>query len=308
VPPSDTPWNDGLWNDPTTKGRDLFPPPSKPRDVTGGIRLAKRRASEQSWWSQRWISMFEAIGHGERLLRGRDYATGGQVRTLEVHGDGGVRATVQGTRRTPYDVRITLRAVAATEWIVIADVLASRAAYRAALAAGSLPEDIEAVFARAGVALFPSDDDDVEYTCTCTDWARPCKHVAAVVYLVGDALDRDPLLALQLRGVDREVLTALVAGRAIDGDTAAEPEDRSGVADEAASTIDAHEFWNGPAPDDRRAPIDLEPAAIDAPLIRILGGPPPQWRGSLDFERELTRILRRAATDARTLDVALGAD
>src|SRR5207237_9701640 len=46
--------------------------------------------------------------------------------------------------------------------------------------------------------------------CSCPDWADPCKHAAAVVYLVADVLDADPFALLLLRGRSRdEVLAAL---------------------------------------------------------------------------------------------------
>jgi len=39
------------------------------------------------------------------------------------------------------------------------------------------------------------------FWCSCPDWSKPCKHIAAVLYLLGDALVRDPSLLLRLRGV-----------------------------------------------------------------------------------------------------------
>lgn len=292
----DTPF----WPDHDRHGGDFFPPPSTPRAVKGGIRLQGPGAT--SWWSRRWLAVFEAIGAGERLERGRAYAKGGQVRTLDI-GLGEARAAVQGTRRTPYDTRIALRTIDQAAWLRIADALAARASYRSALHAGTIPEDIEAVFARAGVQLFPSLEDDVELTCTCDDWARPCRHAAAVSFLLGEALDRDPFLVFRLRGLDRDVLLALVDGRtpgADATDTDAAPEQQIDT-----PAIDADQFWNGAA-DDRPAPVDLQPPAIDAPLVRILGAP-PQWRGERPFERAMASILSRAARDARVIDLALGA-
>lgn len=297
MPASDDP---PFWPDHDRHGGDFFPPPSTPRRVKGGIRL--QGGGGATWWSRRWLAVFEAIGAGERLERGRAYAKGGQVRTLDVE-LGAARATVQGTRRTPYDTRIALRPIEQGDWLAIADAFAGRATYRAALHAGTLPDDVEAVFARAGVQLFPTLEDDVELTCTCEDWARPCRHAAAVCFLLGEALDRDPFLVFRLRGIERDVLLALVDGRTTDAveDGDSEPA-HDDVAPVEPASLDV--FWNG-ATDERTAPVDLQPPAIDAPLVRILGAP-PQWRGERPFERTISSILARAARDVRVLDLALG--
>jgi hypothetical protein len=50
--------------------------------------------------------------------------------------------------------------------------------------------------------------------CSCPDWADPCKHAAAVCYLVADVLDTDPFALLLLRGRSRdEVLAGLRSRR-----------------------------------------------------------------------------------------------
>ena len=44
--------------------------------------------------------------------------------------------------------------------------------------------------------------------CSCPDWAVPCKHVAAVCYLLAEAFDEDPFAILAWRGREREDLLA----------------------------------------------------------------------------------------------------
>ena len=38
--------------------------------------------------------------------------------------------------------------------------------------------------------------------CSCPDWAVPCKHLAAVIYLLSQQIDADPFLVFSLRGID----------------------------------------------------------------------------------------------------------
>ena len=95
--------------------------------------------------------------------------------------------------------------------------MAREARFSAALLAGEMPQGVDAAFAAARASLFPSKADDLEATCTCPDWASPCKHVAAVHYMLGEAFDRDPFLLFELRGREkRQVIEALRAAR--DGD------------------------------------------------------------------------------------------
>ena len=44
--------------------------------------------------------------------------------------------------------------------------------------------------------------------CSCPDSSNPCKHIAAVYYLLGEEFDRDPFLIFALRGMSREALMA----------------------------------------------------------------------------------------------------
>jgi uncharacterized Zn finger protein len=174
--------------------------------VEDGLELRSRRgAIGESWWSRRFLSAVESILSGGRLTRGRTYARQGQVIDLGI-GAGLVVAQVQGSRRTPYGVQISMPAASDARWEAIVDALAAQAGYAARLLAGELPHEIEDVFAGAGVALFPERGSHLTTSCTCPDWASPCKHAAAVCYLMAEAFDDDPFLLLAFRGREREAL------------------------------------------------------------------------------------------------------
>jgi uncharacterized Zn finger protein len=174
--------------------------------VEDGLELRSRRgAIGESWWSRRFLSAVESILSGGRLTRGRTYARQGQVIDLGI-GAGLVVAQVQGSRRTPYGVQISMPAASDGRWEAIVDALAAQAGYAARLLAGELPHEIEDVFAGAGVALFPERGSHLTTSCTCPDWASPCKHAAAVCYLMAEAFDDDPFLLLAFRGREREAL------------------------------------------------------------------------------------------------------
>lgn len=73
-----------------------------------------------------------------------------------------------------------------------------------------MPQDIEQAFQAAGLSLFPEKLKDLATDCSCPDWSNPCKHIAAVYYLLGEEFDRDPFLIFKLRGMTRDELVELL--------------------------------------------------------------------------------------------------
>jgi uncharacterized Zn finger protein len=125
-----------------------------------------------------------------------------------------VLAPVQGRRTRPYEVRIRVRQFADDEWSRVLDAISTQLGHTAALLGGDLPPAVAEDVAIAGFSLLPGAGE-VGPRCTCPDEADPCKHSAAVCYLVADAIDVDPFIALLLRGRTRdEVLAGLRAGAA----------------------------------------------------------------------------------------------
>jgi uncharacterized Zn finger protein len=186
---------------------DRFPP-SRPRKAEGGIKARSKRGSiGEQWWSRRFIDVLESFGLHSRLSRGRNYARSSQVLTLDV-GTGHVTAAVQGSRIKPYRVKLTVDPLTTRQWRRVEEALAARAVFRARLLAGEMPAEIEEVFADCGTPLFPKSLKDLEMSCTCPDWEVPCKHLAAVCYVLAEAFDDDPFAMLAWRGKGRADLLA----------------------------------------------------------------------------------------------------
>src|SRR5205807_6865555 len=73
---------------------------------------------------------------------------------------------------------------------------------------GRLSQSVMGVVTDPKRGLFPLPRE-IEFDCSCPDYADMCKHVAAVLYGVGARLDAKPELLFRLRGVDQ---TELIAG------------------------------------------------------------------------------------------------
>jgi uncharacterized Zn finger protein len=190
-----------------------WPESSRPIPVEGGVRArSKRGAIGEQWWSRRFIAVLESWGMSGRLQRGRNYARRGQVIEFELT-QGKVTARVQGSRPQPYTVSIGVLPLTTAQWRTVQSRLASQALFRAKLLAGEMPAEIEEVFAECGTPLFPRSPADLDMRCSCPDWEVPCKHLAAVCYVLAEAFDDDPFQMLAWRGKARdELLGALRQG------------------------------------------------------------------------------------------------
>jgi uncharacterized Zn finger protein len=274
-----------------------------------GIRAQTSRGKfGKSWWASRWIAALERLVDAARLGRGRSYARSGQVLNLDIK-PGRVDSRVQGSRPSPYKVRIEITPLNDRAWDAVADVMTAQALFAAKLLVGEMPQNIEEAFTAAGVSLFPDRSGDLATKCSCPDSANPCKHIAAVYYLLGEQFDADPFLIFQLRGRDKEQIMAALRTRRATGDAATS---KQGV---AVSALPAPEqvvpleqclerFW------ERDETTDTQPARfaiaappIDAAPIKRLG-PPPFWSGQPSFTTLMSQAYAQIAKAA--LDVAFG--
>jgi uncharacterized Zn finger protein len=207
-------------------------------------------------------------------------------------GAGEASAKVQGSRPAPYRVSIHVPPLTAKEWERAEEAMADQALFLAALLAGEMPRDIEEAFTAADLSLFPSHAHELQSECSCPDWANPCKHVAAVLYLLAEAFDQDPFLLFTWRGREKEELLARLRvrrGRLEPGTgPAGTQEEGAGGVEMAPLPASPAEFW--------RARPELEglrfhPRAARLPdaVLAGLGTPPPGIGGAA-----LADLLRAA--------------
>jgi len=177
-----------------------------PKEVEDGIEAQSKRGDiGEQWWSRRFVDVVESYSKSNRITRGKRYARKGQVVDFTVE-TGVVSATVQGSRADPYEITIRGDALDDEMWAEIEQAMADRAAYAARLLAEEMPADIEEVFEACDVSLFPETYRDMRTNCTCPDSANPCKHIAAVFYILAEQFDEDPFLIFRWRGRTRETL------------------------------------------------------------------------------------------------------
>ena len=252
--------------------------PSRPIKVEGGIKArSEHGAIGSTWWSRRWVSVLESFNMGARLTRGRSYARQGQVLSIDVQ-PGMVKAKVQGSRPRPYNVEIHLKPLSDQDWDKVTDAMADQAIFAAKLLAGEMPTNIEEAFSAVRLSLFPTAARELETDCSCPDWANPCKHIAAVYYLLAERFDEDPFLIFKLRGRTKEQIVEVLRHKraaSLPAGSASSPEAAdSSAADYALSLEDYLDtFWQaGEALDS----FTVDPAAprIDKAILKRLGDAP----------------------------------
>lgn len=255
--------------------------------------VSKRGPIGQQWWGQQWVAALERLGVSGRLERGKRYARNGSVLDMEIS-HGMAFAHVQGSRAYSYRTAVYLQIFDDAEWRRALAALAEQAIYAAKLLAGEMPSDIETLFNNVGLSLFPRSLKDIEFECSCPDeWGEPCKHAAAIYYLLAEQLDADPFTLFHLRGHSRaQVLAALRSHRraAVNDVSPAEA-----LPDTPSLDANLGRFWSGAAPVIQSAPVQPD----HPPLLRQLGDPPGYMAGPL---RELYKVVSQAAFEWLGLD------
>ncbi len=163
--------------------------------------MAVLQAFGNTWWGQNWLDALRGIDYSNRLPRGKSYARNGHVVNIQIKGNV-VNARVQGTRRTPYRETVSLNPFTQKQKKIILDVITGNPLYLSRLLMKELPDDLYEEFESRKIRLFPESWHDLNASCSCPDWAVPCKHLAAVIYMIANEIDRNPFLIFELHGLD----------------------------------------------------------------------------------------------------------
>jgi uncharacterized Zn finger protein len=175
-----------------------------------------------------------------------------------------------------------------------------------------MPDTIEDAFSDLGLHLLPHSQSDFVTTCSCPDYANPCKHIAGVYYLLASALDNDPFVMFELRGLSRDDLRAelarsplgqILASALVSHEVLVEPIESyyTRPAREPAAVVTSHkEFWTGA----KRLPASLavaSQASVPALLIKKQGDYPPFWHKDASFISVMEELYGRVRAKSRQM-------
>ncbi len=167
---------------------------------------------------------------------------------------GEIKALVHGSRAKPYSITVKIKKLNRNVWQEITSGCSGKLESLEELLAGKFPKALEETFMQRDRGLFPSPKE-IEFACSCPDWASMCKHVAATLYGVGARLDEDPSLFFTLRGVaTEELIRRTVSNKAEDLLKKASKKSARIIADADLSSVFgidlSGEFGSSPLPDD----------------------------------------------------------
>jgi len=174
------------------------------------------RAIARTWWGKSWNKNLESYAdYFNRIGRGRSYVRHNGVLDLQIK-SGFIESLVQGTRSTPYKVKVEIKAIKKSIWDDLKKASQGEFGSLQELFEGKLPESLSKIFTNKKTGLFPSPKE-ISFDCSCPDWADMCKHVAATLYGIGARLDVEPELFFTLRNVNmKDLITGAIKGKAGD--------------------------------------------------------------------------------------------
>lgn len=251
----------------------------------------------ESWWGSRWVRALAQLLNPRLLARGRTYAGTGRLLDLDI-GIGVVLAQAQADDGTVCQLRVELQTFDDDTWERVTATMAGQAIYAAQLLNGEMPMDIEAVFNAEGGSLFPASRREFHAQCSCPDYARPCQHVAAVLWVIGEQLDDDPFLLFALRGRTKEqFLAALRERRSRDAEGAAQAMMAAPTMERAAPLEDdIHGFWRL-GPEVEALQMRVAPPEVEMGAVKVLGD--PAFAEDETLLARLTRIYRAVTRKAQ---------
>lgn len=256
----------------------------KRRPAPKALPGMKKKNFGETWWGKRFLIWVETLCDSGRLARGRSYARAGLVKKYAIS-DGCIEASVRGSG--VYSIKISLKELGKQDKSEILKAISNQAVFKAKLFSGDLPQELEKIFLKTGIPLFPSSKD-VKCACSCPDWARPCKHVAAVFYTVADAFDHDPFLILKLRGINSQMIKK-EQGKKANPSVSQVPEEKS--LEEMRDS-----YFKAPLPLNSFS-FGFEKPLVKNSILKRLRKP-KFWDSNADFEQELGRIYSEIAKSA----------
>src|SRR5216683_5026622 len=170
--------------------------------VLSPVKIEGRQIA-RTFWGKAWCDNLESYRDYEnRLPRGRTYVRNGSVVDLRI-APREVTAMVSGSKI--YKVKVSIGDVGPARWKTLCADCSGRIDSLVELLQGRFSKGVMERICRQDTGLFPRPSE-IRFTCSCSDYASMCKHIAAVLYGVGARLDESPELLFRLRAVDETEL------------------------------------------------------------------------------------------------------
>lgn len=256
--------------------------------------MATKSNYGQTWWGAQWLNALTQIDYDNRLPRGRNYANKGAVAHLEIEGNH-IHAKVKGSRPQPYIVEIEVPQMSVAQGKSLLDELAQDPVIISKILNRELDPAVLERARSLKIPVFPSRWSDLKMHCSCPDWAVPCKHLAAAIYLLSREIDGNSFLVFSLKGIN---LVQELKSRNISIEHEAEALlPKADALISSSSEPRSGAGAGGPTGDSAALDYSILPD-LSEPLIGVLP-PNPHFFEHGDFRQTYEKLLKRVAKGAR---------
>ncbi len=155
----------------------------------------------KTWWGEHWLRSLAHVDYDNRLPRGKSYARNGYVKDIRFT-ENMIVAKVKGSRPRPYNVTIIIPPFFEDQINALMNDIIRQPALISKLLNRELDPSIQGIAEQNGLKVFPQQWTDFKMQCSCPDWAVPCKHLAAVIYMISREIDNNPFRIFEMHKVD----------------------------------------------------------------------------------------------------------
>ena len=206
------------------------------------------RKMATTFWGEAWCTNLESYSdYSNRLPRGRSYARNGSIVDLQIE-KGRITALVSGS--SLYRIAIQIKTLAPKHWQSIKFDCSQSIHSMMDLLRGKLSNAVLQRLTSPKIGLFPQPSE-IDFKCSCPDSAYLCKHLAAVMYGIGNRLDNAPELLFVLRGVEQnELISEVVSNPAFGESFSSQPKSESsqnGLAEADLGALFGIDLVTGPS-------------------------------------------------------------
>jgi len=255
----------------------------------------------KTWWGEALLNALEEFTETGRLSRGRAYAKDHRLKHWQ-RKNGIIQAKLRGNvnpyygvyKEPTYKVEVQMTHLSAAQWKKIIARLTEKASFIAKLLVDEIPENIEQTFAEFNCHLLPQNYHDFKVSCSCPDYAVPCKHIAGVCYRLASIVDNQPLVLFEMRGISAEKLHQELIKSPL-GEILAQAQSNGAVPllpvdsyyhqplpAQVPEQIELKKYWYGKSAIPKELP-SFQVAQLPATLIKKGGDYPPFWQKQASF-------------------------
>ncbi len=293
------------------QAKDMAAKMAKKGEKLSPVHITGRNIAN-TFWGKAWCENLECYqDFANRLPRGRTYARNGSIIDLQISA-GIIKAMVSGS--SVYKISIEIEKLPIRRWKALREDCAHSIHSLMDLLQGKFSDSVMQSLTEKDTGLFPAPKE-IKMSCSCPDYAYMCKHLAAVLYGIGNRLDKQPELLFLLRNVNhQELIDDALSNQNLDTALTANAPENLGSSElseifgiELSSTDD--QGTNAPSPAKKKAQPSKTKTKVIAGKVKLSQAVPK--KSDLEVAQEekqapaiVSKVISVAKTKKSTVKIA----